>query len=194
MAQAYSASPRLVARMAVMFKGLSGDFGSVGQEVVGRQLQDRIEAALEADRGARATAHAFAARSLEVSGEDFEVVLELQQSADGLVLRTRAVGAAEIGPADVAYEQRVAAQDERRHRAARRIGDAASTSTLADGQACGRSRRCSCPRCSCWPSVSGLKGSGHRLTHAARCARQWPGPVRGCPRRGRRAGACRRRR
>ena len=54
--------------------------------------------------------------------EDLEVVLELKQPADAFVLCLRALGPAEVGPADVADEQRVAAQDDRRHRAARRVG------------------------------------------------------------------------
>ncbi len=52
-------------------------FGGGLQEVTRGQLQDRIEATLEADCRARATTHAFAARAFEVGWEHLEIVFEL---------------------------------------------------------------------------------------------------------------------
>jgi len=56
-----------------------------------------------------------------VRRENFYVVGQVQQTLDTRVLDRRTLRASEVGSADVADEQRVAAQEDRRLGAARRI-------------------------------------------------------------------------
>ena len=105
-----------------MLSGRGRDFAGALQKVVARQLQDRVEAPLEANGGARPAAHAFAARTLEMRWEDFDIVLQLQQPLYARVLRECTLVTTEIRPAHVADEQRVTTQHHRRDRTANRVG------------------------------------------------------------------------
>ena len=105
MAHGISAAPRLVASIAVMFSGRAGT--PLGQRVDERgavQARQGVVEPLEADGGAGPAAHPFAARPLEVAGEDRHPVGQPQQPGQALVLRRR-VAAAEVGPPHVADQQ-----------------------------------------------------------------------------------------
>ena len=88
-----------------MFSGRAGTSEAICQKVGLGELKGRVEAALEADRRARAATHPLAAEPLEVGREDLDVVVEAEQPLHALVLLAGPLGPAEVRPPDVADEQ-----------------------------------------------------------------------------------------
>ena len=89
-----------------------------------RRLEGRVEAPLEADRGRGLARHGPpAARPGPVGRVHLDAVGQAQQAlGEALVEAGRGPLAAEVGPAHVAHEQRVAGQHEPRLVAAAQIG------------------------------------------------------------------------
>src|SRR5207249_2494191 len=82
-------------------------------------LQRRVEAPLEADRGARLRRHRAPARRARAVGRvDLDAVVETQEHArQALVRLLGRAGAAEVGAPDRPHEERIAGEDEPRRRA-----------------------------------------------------------------------------